>query len=45
MAANAHNIEAGQKQEFQEQHLVIGQGFHLHLKKFQNDFAKNKTAP
>ena len=28
-----------------EQHFVSGQGLDLHLKNFQNDFAKNKMAP
>ena len=45
VAANAHDIEAGQKHELQEQHFVNGQGLDLHLKNFQNDFAKNKMAP
>ena len=45
VAAHAHDIEAGQKHELQEQHIVNGQGLDLHLKNFQNDFAKNKMAP
>ena len=45
VAAHAHDIEAGQKHELQEQHFVNGQSLYLHLKNFQNDFAKNKMAP
>ena len=33
------------KHESREQHFVNGQGLDLHLKNFQNDFAKNKMAP
>ena len=42
VAGHAHDIEAGQKHELQEQHFVNGQGLDLHFKNFQNDFAKNK---
>ena len=45
VAAHAHDIEAGQKHELQEQHFVNSQGLDLSLKQFQNDFAKNKMAP
>ena len=40
-----HDIEAAQKPELQKQHFINDQGLDLHLKKFQNDFAKNKMAP
>ena len=43
MAAHAHDIEAGQEHELPEQHFVNCQGIDLHLKNFQNDFAKNKN--
>ena len=44
VAAHAHDIdhEAGQKHQLQEQHFVNGQGLDLHMKNFENDFAKNK---
>ena len=42
--SHAHDIAAGQKHELQEQHFVSDQGLDLHLKNFQNDFAKNKMA-
>ena len=46
LAAHAHDIEAGQKHELQEQNFINGQALNLHLmKNFQNDFAKNKMAP
>ena len=45
VATRAHDIEAEQKHELQEQHFVNGQGLDLHLKNFQNDFAKNTMAP
>ena len=46
MAAHAHDIEAGQKHELQEQRFVNGQGLDLYLKNFlKNGFAKNKMAP
>ena len=32
VAAHAHDIEAGQKHQLQEQHFVNGQGLDLHLK-------------
>ena len=44
-AALVRDIEAWQKHELQEQHFVNGQGLDLYLKKFENDFAKNKMAP
>ena len=42
VAAHAHDIQAGQKHQLQEQHFVNGQGLDLHLKNFENDSAKNK---
>ena len=42
---HAHDIEAGQKHGLREQHFVNGQGLDLYLKKFQNDFPKNKMSP
>ena len=42
VAAHAHDTEAVQKHELQEQHFVNGQCLDLHLKNFQNDFGKNK---
>ena len=44
VAVHALDIEAGQKHELQEQDFANGQNLDLYLKKFQNDFAKNKMA-
>ena len=41
--ASAQDIKAGHKHQLQEQHFVNGQGLDLHLKKFENDFAKKQN--
>ena len=42
VAAHAHDIEAGQKHQLQEQHFVNGQGLDLHLKNLKMILPKTK---